>query len=69
MTAILGDKGTEHFYTCQNNNQGENIISVVYMPKEFKMWAAFEYGTKQTFKSACCGVYVEIDLKRWFGIK
>jgi len=32
------------------------------------MWAAFEYGYKDTFRSACCGVYIKIDLKPWFGL-
>ena len=30
------------------------------------MWAGFEYGYKETFRSACCGVYVEMDMKKWF---
>lgn len=32
------------------------------------MWAAWEYGSNDTFRSACCGVYVKIDLKPYFGI-
>jgi hypothetical protein len=30
------------------------------------MWAAFEYGFKETHRSACCGAYIEINLKEWF---
>lgn len=67
ITAILGDKGSEKFLTCENNFKGINVISVTYDPKELVMWAAFEYGSDKTFRSACCGVYVEIDMKRWFG--
>lgn len=58
VTAILGDKGSEKFYSCQNNYKGLNVISVMYQPSQLKMWAAFEYGYKETFRSACCGVYV-----------
>ena len=32
------------------------------------MWAGFEYGFNTTFRSACCGVYVEVDMKKWFGV-
>jgi len=33
MTAILGDKGSEKFMTCKNNNyRGVNVISVAYDP-------------------------------------
>jgi len=32
ITAILGDKGSESFYSCQNNFKGLNIISVTYLP-------------------------------------
>jgi hypothetical protein len=66
VTAVLGDKGSEKFYSCQNNYKGLNVISVLYQPSKLKMWAAFEYGYKDTFRSACCGVYVEIDLTKWF---
>ncbi len=45
------------------------MISVMFVPKELKMWAAFEHGHKDSFRSACCGVYVEISLKKWFGMK
>jgi hypothetical protein len=43
------------------------VISVMYHPKSLTMWAAFEYGFKETFRSGCCGVYVKIDMKKWFG--
>lgn len=41
MTAILGDKGSEKFMNCKNNNRGLNTISVLYEPKVLKMWVAF----------------------------
>lgn len=66
MTAILGDKGSEKFLSCKNNYKGINVISVTYDPKELVMWAGFEYGFGSTFRSACCGVYVEIDMKKWW---
>ena len=63
MTAILGDKGSEKFMSCKNNFRGLNVISVTYQPQDLKMWAAFEYGYEDTFKSACCSVYLEMDMK------
>ena len=65
MTAILGDKGSEKFMSCQKNYRGVNVISVSYDPGNLKMWAGFEYGFNDTFRSACCGVYVEMDMKKW----
>lgn len=32
ITAILGDKGSQKFYSCQNNYKGLNVISVTYLP-------------------------------------
>lgn len=65
ITAILGDKGSEKFLTCQDNFKGINVISVTYDPQELIMWAAFEYGFEKTFRSACCGVYVEMNMRKW----
>ena len=46
VAAILGDKGTEKCYSCQDNFKGSNVLSVMYQPSKLKMWAAFEYGSK-----------------------
>lgn len=58
MTAILGAKQHRNYYSCAEGPKGGNVISVTYFPKDLKMWAAFEYGYKDSFRSACCGVYV-----------
>lgn len=68
MTAIMGAKEHRNYYSCKEGPKGSNVISVTYYPKDLKMWAAFEYGYKDTFRSACCGVYIKIDLKPWFGL-
>jgi len=67
MTAILGDKGSStEFKVCPNKNIGINVISVMFQPENLKMWAAFEYNYGKDFRPACCGVYVEMDMKLWF---
>jgi hypothetical protein len=38
----------------------------MFDPQELIVWAGFEYGGNKNFRSACCGVYAEIDMKRWF---
>lgn len=53
---------------CPKQHIGINVISVMYSPNDLKMWAAFQYGKDDTFRSACCGVYVEIDMRSWFGL-
>jgi hypothetical protein len=30
------------------------------------MYAALEYGSGDSYKNACCGVYLNIDLNEWF---
>jgi len=69
MTAIMGAKQHRNYYSCADGPKGSNVVSATYYPKDLVMWAAFEYGSKDTFRSACCGVYVKVDLKPWFGIK
>lgn len=68
MTAIMGAKEKRNYYRCGEGARGSNVISVAYYPKDLMMWAAWEYGANETFRSACCGVYVKIDLKPYFGI-
>jgi hypothetical protein len=30
------------------------------------MYAAVEYGSGDSYRTACCGVYLNIDLTEWF---
>jgi hypothetical protein len=48
------------------SDNGTNVISVMYVPNELKMFVAFEYGEKDQYLTACCGVYVEMDMREWF---
>lgn len=66
MTAILGNKGSQEFKVCPQKDIGTNVISVMYSPEDLKMWASFEYNFGKDFRPACCGVYLEIDMKLWF---
>ena len=66
MTAIPADKGSKNFKVCPDSNVGTNVLSVTFVPEDLKMWAAFEYGYGKDFRPACCGVYVEMDMKLWF---
>jgi hypothetical protein len=66
MTAIPANKGEIDMKVCQNSNIGTNVISVMFSPEDLKMWAAFEYSYGKDFRPACCGVYVEMDMKLWF---
>ena len=44
-------------------DNGTNVISVLYIPNDVKMYLAFEYGTRDNYHTACCGVYVKMDMK------
>lgn len=58
-------------YKCPEagKDNGTNIISVMFVPGEQRMYAAIEYGSGNTYKTACCGVYLNIDLTHWFSAK
>lgn len=45
------------------SDDGTNVISVVYVPIESRMFLAFEYGEKDKYHTAGCGVYVDINMK------
>ena len=34
ITAIAGHKGEDHPYSCYNNTDGTNVLSVVYKPQD-----------------------------------
>ena len=68
MTANVADKGGPSMYKCPIgvDKQGINVISVMFIPGEERMYAAMEYGSGDSYRTACCGVYLNIDMKRWF---
>ena len=62
----MAHKGGKNAYKCPKKDDGTNVISAVFLPGEQKMYMAFEYGIGDSYKTACCGVYVETDLRVWF---
>lgn len=71
VTANTAHKGGNNLYKCPEagKDNGTNIISVMFVPGEQRMYAAIEYGSGNTYKTACCGVYLNIDLTHWFSAK
>jgi hypothetical protein len=70
ITSNVADKGGPSRYHCPTGkDDGINIISALFVPGEERMYAAVEYGSGNNFKTACCGVYLHIDLKQWFARK
>lgn len=70
ITANVADKGGESdFYRCPKpgKDKGNNIISAMFIPGEQRMYAAVEYGQGETYRTAGCGVYLNISLASWFG--
>ena len=68
LIALVADKGSERFESCSDPKvpKGLNVISALYAPGQLKMWVGFQYGSGHSFLPACCGVYVEIDMKDWW---
>jgi hypothetical protein len=65
VTAILGQKGPDYF-TCPNNDDGENIMSIVFRPKLLRAFVAYETGTGAEWRTASCSPYVKFEFKQWF---
>jgi hypothetical protein len=47
-------------------DNGTNVISVMYVPHDGRMYLGFEYGVGDKYRTACCGVYVKMDMKEWW---
>jgi hypothetical protein len=66
ITANVAHKGGNNLYQCPTVDNGTNVISVMFIPAEQRMYAAIEYGSGSNYRTACCGVYLNIDLTTWF---
>ena len=70
ITANVADKGGDDFdfYHCPKpgHNHGNNILSAMFIPGEQRMYVAMEYGEGKTYQTACCSVYLNMDMKKWF---
>ena len=66
MTANVAHKGGDDYYHCPEKDNGTNVISVLFVPGEQRMYAAIEYGSGATYRTASCGVYLHLDMGRWF---
>eukprot|EP00049_Salpingoeca_infusionum_P017699 m.354045 g.354045 ORF g.354045 m.354045 type:complete len:509 (+) comp16908_c0_seq1:44-1570(+) len=69
LTAIVGDKGSETFLSCDNASKGENIISATFVPSvngDSIMYLAFENGHSDKHVPACCNNYVKFNMGEYF---
>jgi len=66
MTAIVGDKSSQHPYLCLNNTDGSNVLSATYHPSANIMYVAWEDGTGNTWRPACCSTYVKFDMTQFW---
>lgn len=68
ITAAVAHKGGDDPYKCPGGgDKGTNVISAVYLPATLQVYAGFEYGSGNTYRTGCCGVYVKLDMARWLG--
>lgn len=66
VTAATAHKGSNDPYKCPGaGDNGTNVISVLYTPATLEMYVGFEYGVGKDYKTACCGVYVYVDMAKW----
>jgi hypothetical protein len=65
--AAAAHKGGPDPYHCPGGaDQGTNVISVVFVPSDERMYVSFEYGYNETYRTGGCGVYVNMDMSQWF---
>jgi len=65
VTAIVADKGY-HPYYCANYPDGMNVISCTFHPSQNEMYIAWEDGTLNSWRPACCNIYVHFEMSRWW---
>ena len=67
----MAHKGGPDLYKCPaaGQDKGTNIMSVMFAPGDQRMYAAIEYGSGNSYRTACCGVYLNIDLAPWFSAR
>lgn len=70
ITANVAHKGGNNFYHCPDfgKDNGTNVLSVMFVPGDLRMYVAFEYGQGDKYHTACCGVYVKMEMQDWFWI-
>lgn len=56
MTAIVGDKGSEHPHQCLNNTDGSNVLSVTFLPEHQTL-----VGQLAGHGSVMCDIYPSIQ--------
>ncbi|KYR00406.1 hypothetical protein DLAC_03157 [Tieghemostelium lacteum] len=66
ITSLLGDKNSTDYYSCENQDQGANVISAAFHHASNKMFVAYEEGTGSSRICACCGTYVQVDLTQFW---
>ena len=65
ITAIVADKG-KHAYSCANNTDGSNILSVAFSPSEDVVYSAWERNSGGAWRPACCSSYLRLNMSRWW---
>lgn len=65
IVATLGVKG-DNYLTCDQVLDGDNILSVAYVPGDGRAFVAWEVGTGSSWRPAACQPYLHIDLNQWW---
>ena len=73
IVSVLGIKGP-NYLSCdarQFSDGGNNVMSIVYDPSNYKLYSAWEDGSQSSnnWSPAACNNYIEFDLKEVFEIQ
>jgi len=66
IVATLGQKGGDYYSCHQDFSDGSNIMSIFFAPHDRVMYVAFEEGTGNTWRPACCNTYVRLNMTATF---
>ena len=64
IVSVLGIKGP-NYLSCnpkQFTDGGDNVMSIVYDPANFKLYSAWEDGSNVNWSPAACNDYIQFDL-------
>lgn len=62
IVATLGTKGNSHFTCDQDLSNGDNVLSVAYVPGDGKFFVAWEDRSGSAWRPAACAPYVTVNI-------
>jgi hypothetical protein len=66
IVATVGIKGEDYFTCTGQKLDGDNVLSVAYVPGEQRAFVAWEDGSGASWRPASCATYYHVNLTSWW---